>query len=576
MAIPKDRLYSTLAAALTTAAILATVPVLEMGINDDWSYTWVARELANTGHLVYNGWIGAMIGVQAAWAALLIRCFGFSFTLVRLSTLPFAAACAFLLYRLGRSAGLNASFALFGSLSVTLSPVFTPVAASFMTDVPGLFFWLACIYAGVRAVEAATILRACGWMAAAGAAGVAGGTVRQVDWFVPLLVLPAVAWLRRRERPIVIAAVLIWFSTALGIAVCVFWFLSQPHVTPLPHVSEPGLDVLLDVLETFLQIIEGCFLLMLPVLLLSLSGARQWIRKPLAITSGLLVAGALLGGLWGFDDDLLLGNMITPVGMLNQGTGMLGARPEILTPAIRFLLGAVLFIAVAAAVVCGVWLASGRSPSRSERPIRRFVILAGPTSLVYILTLVYHSIRDWILFDRYFIPLLPFFVTLLLLPYQRRFRETPPAWGWAAVAFFALFGIASTHDNFAAARARLQAATAVTSAGIPRRIVSAGLEYDGWTQLEQTGLIPTPAEQADAPPRRYPISPPYWFWARTPSVDPQYLVTYSRLPGLVDSPFPPIPYTAWLPPFHRRIFTLVGRPSSLHPSSHLFPPTLPD
>ena len=169
------------------------------GNNDDWSYIWVARMFATTGHLVYNGWIGAMIGFQAVWAALLIRIFGFSFTLVRLSTLPFAAGCAVLLYRLFRGAGLNTLLAMFGTLTVVLSPLFIPLAASFMTDVPGFFFWLASVYCAILAANAQTDHGATAWMAACAIAGAMGGTVRQVVWIVPLVVLPAAAYVRRTD-----------------------------------------------------------------------------------------------------------------------------------------------------------------------------------------------------------------------------------------------------------------------------------------------------------------------------------------------------------------------------------------
>jgi dolichyl-phosphate-mannose--protein O-mannosyl transferase len=49
-----------------------------------------------------------------------------------------------------------------------------------MTDIPSLFFWLACMYCALRAAGVANAVRACAWMAAAAALGVAGGTVRQV------------------------------------------------------------------------------------------------------------------------------------------------------------------------------------------------------------------------------------------------------------------------------------------------------------------------------------------------------------------------------------------------------------
>ena len=546
-----DRFYSILCVVLVVGSVLATVPFLEMGVNDDWSYTWVARSLAVSGHFTYNAWIGAMIGVQAWWASLLIRLFGFSFTLVRLSTLPLAIGCAILLYRLGRSVGLNPSFALFGTLSVTLSPVFIPLAASFLTDVPGFFLWLACIYCAVRAVQTDSTSRECGWMAVAAVTGVAGGTVRQVVWLVPLLVLPAVAYIRRRtwrtNRATVICAAALWCGSVLAIASCLSWFQAQPNVPTFP--TSPG--TIEDGVESLVRIALGCLLLILPVLALHLTGWRKW--TPFALAFGLLSSGALLGALWWFEDDLLLGNIITSTGMLRQGTELLGAKPEILTAPARFLLGVAVF-AGGAVTAAALW-----DSLRWWRwlRLRQFAFLYGPACLVYTAAILYRAVAYQVLFDRYLIVLLPALIVPLLWHFQRRIRETPPALGWVVMGLFALYGVAATHDYLAAGRARVRAATAVAATGVLRTHISGGMEYDGWTELEQTGHVLNVSFSADPKPapHRYLVSPPYWFWAKTPSLDPAYMVTYSRLPGLVDAAFPPIQYTTWLPPFHREVFT---------------------
>jgi len=264
---------------------------------------------------------------------------------------------------------------------------------------------------------------------------------------------------------------------------------------------------------------------------------------------GLAAAGTLFAGLWYFDDDLLLGNIITPTGILG-GLDLLGVKPEILTAPIRYVLGAALFVSAAftAATLFRVWRRPGSD-------LRRFALVYGAPTAVYTAAITYRSVTDWLLFDRYFILILPMIIVPLLWYYQERVGATPPQWGWAIMGLIAFFGIATTHDYLAAGRARVQAATTAIAAGIPRTHISDGLEYDGWTQLEQTGRISSAAEQAAQSARRYPVSPPYWYWPKTPAVDPFYVVTYSRLPGLVDSQFPPVQYTAWLPPFRREIFT---------------------
>ncbi len=568
-----DRLYSVIGALLVAACVLGAVPVLEMGVNDDWSYTYIARELASSGHLIYTGWAVPMIGLQAWWAALLIKLFGFSFTLVRLSTLPFAVGCALLLYRLARYAGLNPSFALFGALVVALSPLFIPLAASFMTDIPAFFFWLACVYCGTRAVQANSALRASGWIAATAAVGVGGGTVRQLVWGAPLLLLPCVAWIRRKDRALVAATALLWCVAALAIAMCLHWYQAQPYARPETYSGGlfPSLDLLREAAEALLELGVTCLLLILPILSIHLAGWRNSLRAPLALALGLLISGALWGAvLWVFDGDLLLGNIITANGILYPGTEAMGFKPEILARPVRGLLALALF--GSAGVSAAVLLESlrrrlkGPTPAASfpaqagVPPARLFAFLYVPLSIIYALAILYRDLNDGALFDRYVIPLLPALVVPLLWHYQK-IRQAPPALGWVAIGLFALYGVATTHDYLAAGRARLQAASSLTSAGIPRTRITAGLEYDGWTELEQSGHVND--ERIRIPPRayrpqqgrRYAVSPPYWFWDETPSIEPRYFVLYSPLPGLLDSPFPPARYTTWLPPFHRQVFT---------------------
>ncbi|MBZ5725167.1 MAG: glycosyltransferase family 39 protein [Acidobacteriia bacterium] len=557
------RHYASIGALLTAASALATIPVLEMGINDDWSYAYIAREFAARGHFVYTGWANTMVGVQAVWASMFIRLFGFSFTLVRLSTLPFAVGCAMLLYRLARHAGLSPPFALFGTLSITLSPVFIPMSASFMTDVPGFFFWLACVACGVKAANAGGRTAACGWMAAAAAAGVAGGTVRQVVWVVPLLVLPMAAWIRKKHgrEGVAGAAAVLWGASALASALCFLWFQAQPYTVPGADTGAfvPSLEVAQEEVESALQLGVACLLFLLPVLSLYFSGWRDSLRRPLALGLGLGISGAMLGALWFFGDGLLLGNIVTAHGMLSPETELLGSKPEILPAAVRALLG-VAMLGGAGVTAVALFQRVGGGGKTLPSP-RLFALLYAPAALIYTLAILYRAVNDWILLDRYVIPLLPMAAIPLLWHYQQRMRRTPPVWSWMVLGLFGFYGVATTHDYMAAARARLAAASAVTAAGVPRTQVTAGLEYDAWTELEQSGHVNDegirnpPGAYRPQEGRRYPVSPPYWFWEETPGVEPRYLVVYSRLPALGDAPFPTARYQTWLPPFHREVFT---------------------
>jgi hypothetical protein len=182
-----------------------------------------------------------------------------------------------------------------------------------------------------------------------------------------------------------------------------------------------------------------------------------------------------------------------------------------------------------------------------------------PPCLIYTLAIVYRAAVDELLFDRYLIVILPVLTIPLLWHYQHAFRKSPHWAGWAVIGVFAWYGVSTTHDYMAASRARLQAATALTAAGIPRTRITAGLEYDGWTQSEHPAPTPGGAK-ADRP---YPIDPEYWFRGYTPSIDPLYFVAYSRLDGLRDTRFRPVPYTAWTPPFHRWVYTQIAPAASV-------------
>jgi len=98
--------------------------------------------------------------------------------------------------------------------------------------------------------------------------------------------------------------------------------------------------------------------------------------------------------------------------------------------------------------------------------------------------------------------------------------------GWVSAALFALYGVATTHDYFACSRARLRAAEMLETAHIPRQCISAGLEYDGWTEIALRGHVNVP--EIVVPPnsyesqvgRTYPLADHYWFWDQTPTVQP--------------------------------------------------------
>ncbi len=121
------------------ACFWAAWPVAGMGFVDDWSYIKSAQVFAQTGHFVYNGWATAMLGWQILWGCLFIHLFGFSFTAARLSIFVIAVISLLLFHAVQLRFGISARNAVIGTLALGLSPLFMPLAASFMSDIPGVF-----------------------------------------------------------------------------------------------------------------------------------------------------------------------------------------------------------------------------------------------------------------------------------------------------------------------------------------------------------------------------------------------------------------------------------------------------
>ena len=252
----------------TLVALVVVWPISGLSFNDDWSFAFTAKRLAETGHVLYNGWSSPSVIGQSYYALPWVRLFGFSFNVLRLSTAPLAIASVVLTYVLARRAGLDAGGATFAAAALLACPLFLPLATSFMTDVPGLFCILASTYALVRC-RAARTGTALAWLAVGVAVAAVGGSSRQIVWVAPLAVLPYVAWLRRADRGLAVTFVLAWASTFAAAAAIQRWFNAQPFALPEPSITSELARAArrpVPVVLRFLAVLLTTLLLLLPAM----------------------------------------------------------------------------------------------------------------------------------------------------------------------------------------------------------------------------------------------------------------------------------------------------------------------
>jgi uncharacterized membrane protein len=557
-------------------AVIACVPILEMGINDDWSYSLIARDLAKTGRLIYNGWATPIVGLQAVWAALFIKIFGFSYTLVRLTTLPLAMGCAALIYAIQRRLGIVPKIAVFGTMAVCLSPIFINLSVSFMTDIPGLTFILLCTYCTIRALEYAEKpeegRHTRSWLMMLAVAGVLGGTIRQSVWIMlPTCFLCFLWFFRRGKTPeqrseIAVTAAILLVLSLVAVGSCLFWFERQPK--GLTEAFGENIAVLLRGLpHTLFDSLKlmglSCAFFLLPILLYVLPTSLSVLTRRFGpwLTTFIIGFEVLLTffGRVSLAPRLLLGNLVTTHGMLGAGETTLGSRPLILPESVFFCWYYV--VGICSLTVVSTMLATirRRRTTLSPSPTILWVVAVG-----YILIFLPRFASDSP-YDRYMLPLVVIFAILILRWRQDVAREKengllPSVSGWVYVALHAFLGIAITHDYIACLRAELQVASYLTEhLGIPRTSLSGGFEYDCTTQVTKWGylndkrihpkaLYKEPEETTEA------SGFSKWWYAKTPVIKARYFVVLSPQENLKNTDFPSTRYHSWLPPGHQEVF----------------------
>lgn len=547
------------------AAVAISHPVLELATNDDWSYVWSARVLADTGHVVYNGWGAMMLGWQLYLGALFIKLFGFSFTAARISVLIVSIGTVAMIQRLFLRFGISQWNATIATLTIALSPLFLPLAYSFMSDVPSFFCLIVCFYGCVRAIQAGTDRAAAGWLVFAALSNVLGGTVRQIAWLGALLVVPCTTWYLRRRAGVILTGVVVWLISAVAIVGCIHWFNHQPYSVTERLVSNPH-HRWIDFVASVKKLIENCFavcLFVLPVLigfLWKLPYVSHRARKQSAIAGVFLVLVTLFFVFHHGPTDWLApfsGNIVTEKGLGNV-SGMVGNAPDILPFSVRVALSVLTFAAAISFLLLGwnSYSVENRAQSVSVFPWKALLAIFGPFTLAYVFLLV--TRLD--IFDRYLLPLIFVFLVILLRVYEEEVGDRLPKSSLFIVFLFGAFAVAGLHDLFAMGRARLAAANEMLATGIVRTEILAGFEYDGWTQLESTGYmnndrvrIPAgafhPSIPANAPAGCYVD-----FLKYTPSINPRYILSFDHTSCYLPSQFAPVSYRAWLPPHNRSIY----------------------
>jgi len=582
-----DRRNLCLCVLVTLAAILVAWPFAEGGYIDDFSYIHMAKTLAETGRFAYNGWPTAMLGIQVWWGAAWIWLFGFSFTLVRLSVWPLALGAVALVYLIARRASLSPSDSLFAALLTGLSTLFLPLAPTFMTDIPGFFFLLACLYGFTRAADAiedsqarsthVVPWRALAWLAIGTLCGVLGGTIRQPVWFAPIacaavLCLWRFGGLSRSDRRVFrLASLLCGVIGMVALVVGTRWFSQQPYAIPtrLPTLEAVAQFRAASIARDAMTVVTECALKVLPAMLFCLPWVVEHLAAGLRTRWGRITAGVTAVAMAGVLAGTLTQSLEGPLRLLAGSWRPTGHALH--DAGVGLIRCGVLGLVVAAAVAATVALGRSRGLPGAAWQLPPAMILPLAYLVPYGASLLLVSQTTDGIYPRYYLPFLPALTCALLyctrsLPASSHTGgDRRSVLGWLLVGFFALRGIAILHDEFADTRTRLEAIALLERQGVSRDRITSKWVIDGWEQIERAGYVndprirvPADAYRADVP---YDYPDPK-FRDQFPALRPDFMVVDEReiTPG-DGGDFPRFPFTAWWRPPYRR--TIVIRSQQL-------------
>jgi hypothetical protein len=481
------------------------------------------RSLCEHATIDFLPWTGASVIAQVGYGAVLCKLFGFSFEVLRTSTLALGVLADAGVFLLARALGLRLGLAALATVSFALSPLRVNLGFTFMTDLPFTAFavWASYFYVrglttpslrallwGSSLAAAATLVRQHG-VFIAGAAGIAA-------FALPSMYAPGKhAALTERFRAAIVCMVL----PAIALAAYYAWLhfaRAQPEAMARKAAEALQIDPL-TILNLGFRAVETLGAALLPIGVVALLATMRMRPRTLVTTSALLAA--LVAFLAAREGAAMpyLPNLIRDFGvgaLTLRDTLFLGMpAPGTVGAAFTWPLTAVATLAAAAILV-----ASAIGCARIREARVRYLLLAGA------LLAAGSLLHTRYYFDRYLLPILPFAAIACALGVAR-LQAREPAGTWLAAIVVVLasgwFSVAGTHDYMAWNRARHVALEGLRAEGVAPERIDGGMEFNAWHLAKRVGRSPTDADVVigQAADRKS------WWWV----IDDEYVISMHPL-----------------------------------------------
>ncbi len=519
-------------------------PIGDFPLNDDFSYGRTVYNLSDLGIFQFDDWLAMSLITQVLWGAAFTAVFGFSFTVLRFSTLVLAYIGLSACYLLARDLGASRGLSLLAALSIGFSPLFFSLSHTFMTDIPFFSFLVLSVLFFNKFISRGHLLS----LFLATFFAIAATLVRQLGLMLPAAFLltyaiRALIYPQYRQFKDLIIAIAPLITGILAYVLYLEWFAT---VQDLPDnyddisrlTKRLNKDFWLGTMQRIGLLVSYIGLFLLPVILVT-SRFKFWkneegerfaltiLQRKIVIGLVLFLIACLGVGVahvfWGnIFNGIALGPTLLKDGQHFSNIPKFTPNQELVVKAMFFGGGILLAFSIIPVLF----------KSFKKENLQCISALFGAMNI-----LIYGGflMLETLFFDRYLIQLFPF-VLILIFTVNKKRHQKYSTWALIALLVMSLYSIGGTHDYLAWHRAKKEALEHLTQEmKIPINQIDGGFEFNGWHRI--------PGQKK-------------WVGGKSPwwIENDYYAVTFGDVKGY--KRVKAFPFKRWLPPLQDSVFVM--------------------
>jgi 4-amino-4-deoxy-L-arabinose transferase-like glycosyltransferase len=473
-------------------------PIGEFPLNDDWAYSKTVLHLVKTGTYQLVDWPAMSLIAQVYWGGMFCSILGFSFTVLRISTLVLGLIGIIFFFKLLYKFSGNRPVAFAGTLLLLANPLYVSLSFSFMTDVPFTVFCILSIYyffSYLKNEKSFSLILALVFCTIA-------TLIRQMGILIPFSFALVYLVTGKINLRLIIKAILPFIISVAALAYYNHWLRATNQMTAayqsngnISSLFSKFLEPIKDLLYTILmrpgEVFFYCSVFLLPLVIVIapyVFKKQKPFQKsiPFWITATFMLIFILIFKKYiqaPFTGNVLYNLGVGPKLLKDTYLIQININPIL---SYTFML-AISIIGLISMFFLILALSDGLVSLIMKIRKKEFGLQAKTLLLIYVVSFIYLGFLVLsFFFDRYFIFLLPAIIFVLLLNYGNEI-ELKRNWKMTAsvISFLVIgwFSVSTTHDYLSWNRARWKAIDyLMKDKKIGPEHIDGGFEFNCWYQ----------------------------------------------------------------------------------------------